>query len=128
MYKPVGEAEDKLELIVDSYQMNSFIDRVLNPECKFKIGIDSCLANYIFKSGTKLTEAQKMTIDSCEASRMSGYISPSFQLVPCSFADYNAHGVNLHNKDIESIWNKSLKFKKFRSMLKNNPHNCPIGF
>jgi len=127
LYKAVGEAKDKPELFPTKYQMNTFIDRVLNSECKFKVGIDSCLTNHIIKSGVDLSEEFFMTTDSCEAARMVAYISPSLQLVPCSFADNDVYGVKIKKKSIQNIWNKSKKFKSFRSMLRKKPCDCPLG-
>ena len=128
LYKTIGEAKNIPELIPDKYERSIFLERILNPQCKFKVGIDSCLANYIMKSGIKLSNAQKLTIDSCEGARMSAYISPSLQMVPCSFADHNDMGFSLHKEDIEYVWKRSNKFKRFRSQLKKNPHDCPLGF
>ncbi len=128
LYKTMGQAKDMPELIPNKYERSVFLERVLNPQCDFKVGIDSCLANYIMKSRIKISNAQKLTIDSCEGARMSTYISPSLQMVPCSFADHNDMGFNLHKEDIEYVWKRSHNFKRFRSQLKKNPHDCPLGF
>jgi MoaA/NifB/PqqE/SkfB family radical SAM enzyme len=127
LYKPIGEAKNKPELFPTKYQMSSFLDRLLKADCKFKVGIDSCLANYIFKYEIPLTEDQLMTIDSCEGARMSGYISPSLKMIPCSFADQK-YAVDLKKQDIDYIWNRSKIFESFRSTLRKNPHDCPVGF
>lgn len=128
LYKPIGVAKDKPELFPTKYQIHVFMDRILNSSAKFSIGMDSCLTQYLLRSDMELNEIQKLTIDSCESARMSGYISPTLQMVPCSFADNEKCGMNLKEKDIDYIWNRSHKFTGFRKKLKQKPHVCPLGF
>jgi len=127
LFKPQGQGRDKRELIPSKMQIQSFADLAFQPKAKFKIGMDSCLINHVLKY-SEPSELQKMAIDTCESSRMSVYISPSMQLIPCSFADHPEWGVQITKKrDIDYIWNRSMKFKQFRSRLKKNPCSCPVG-
>ena len=127
LFKPQGEGKNKRNLIPTPMQIEAFANKVFNSNCEFKIGMDSCLVNHVLKYFNP-TEIQKMSIDTCESSRMSVYVSPSMQLIPCSFANHSEWGVQINRKkDIEYIWNRSMKFKQFRSRLKKNPSCCPVG-
>lgn len=128
LFKPQGEGRDKVDLIPTSMHIESFSKKVFNPDCKFKIGMDSCLINHVMKYSNP-NKIQKMAVDTCEASRMSVYVSPSMQLIPCSFSEHSEWGVQINGKkDIHYIWNKSTKFTQFRNRLKKNPSCCPVGF
>ena len=127
LFKPQGEGRNVRGLMPSKMQIQSFADLAFTPKAKFKIGMDSCLINHVLKYSNP-SELQKMAIDTCESSRMSVYISPSMQLIPCSFADHPEWGVQITKKrDIDYIWNRSMKFKQFRSRLKKNPCSCPVG-
>jgi MoaA/NifB/PqqE/SkfB family radical SAM enzyme len=128
LFKPQGRGANCQGLKPVSYQIEA-VAKLLLEERKRKvgIGIDSCLANHIFKYGG-LTKIQKMVLDSCEGSRQSAYISPSMKMMPCSYAE-PFMGVQItQEQDINYIWNRSNVFKQFRSQLKKRPYNCPAGF
>jgi MoaA/NifB/PqqE/SkfB family radical SAM enzyme len=127
LFKPQGCGIDMKELIPSKIQLEAFASLAFQPKCKFKIGMDSCLINHVLKY-SEPSKMQRMAIDTCESSRMSVYISPSMQLIPCSFADHPEWGVQITNKkDIDYIWNRSTKFKQFRKRLEKNPCSCPVG-
>ena len=127
LFKPQGSGK-KLNWKPTQFQLQSFSKKVFDPDCKFKVGMDSCLINHVMKY-SKPNKIQKMAVDTCEASRMSVYVSPSMQLIPCSFTDHPEWGVQINTKkDIHYIWNRSRKFTQFRSRLKKNPSCCPVGF
>jgi len=127
LFKPQGSGRDKLSMIPHDWQIETFAKKVFDPDCKFKIGMDSCLVNHVLKY-IEPNPMQKMAIDTCESSRMSVYISPSMHMIPCSFADHPEWGVKINGKKtIDYIWNRSMKFKQFRSRLKKNPSCCPVG-
>ena len=128
LFKPQGEGKDKLNLIPSPMQIEAFSNKVFDPDCKFKVGMDSCLTNHVMNYANP-NKIQKMAVDTCEASRMSVYVSPSMQLIPCSFADHPEWGIQINGKkDIHYLWNRSMKFNSFRSRLKKNPSCCPVGF
>ena len=107
------------------FQFNKLIQQ--NPECKFKIGLDSCMVNQTRKFG-KFSTFQEMSIDTCESGRMSVYVTPNMRLVPCSFADHRRHGVSLRDKSIEDVWNNSSPFRQCRYRLKLHPDICPYEY
>jgi len=125
LFKPQGKGINHQELIPTPTQLLSLSQKILSSSPKFKIGLDSCLANHVFLN-TKVPEIQRMAIDSCEASRMSSYITPDMKMLPCSFANHNL-SVPI-DRPIEEIWQSSNIFNKFRSILKFNPFSCPAGF
>ena len=126
LFKPQGSGRNLMEWIPTKYQLKTFGIKILHPESKFKVGMDSCLANHVLQY-EEATPFQAMSIDTCEAARMSGYITPDMKFKPCSFADSSSE-VNLKGTNIEKIWNTSHVFKGFRNHLMNNKMSCPIGF
>ena len=128
LFKPQGRGANRKELIPTRLQLSIMSELLMKYKSKLKIGIDSCLANHVFKFG-KIPPEQEIFIDSCEGSRMSAYISPSMQMIPCSYADPKKYAVQIDKKhDISYIWNHSMNFRSFRSILKKNAFSCPAGF
>ncbi len=127
LFKPQGRGTNKTGLIPTNYQMKIFSELVLEPKCKIKIGMDSCLVNHVTQH-VKLPTIQRISVDTCEASRMSTYITPDMRMVPCSFADHDKVGVSLKGKTIEEVWKKGRSFKTFRKSLTKDKSCCPAGF
>jgi len=126
LFKAQGKGANCPGLAPSQYQLQVVAESILKARATFKVGMDSCLANHIFKH-TKVDGLNKLSIDSCEGARMSAYITPDMKLMPCSFADHVEFSVPI-KKPIEDIWQKSKQFKKFRSVLKRTPYSCPAGF
>jgi MoaA/NifB/PqqE/SkfB family radical SAM enzyme len=122
LFKPHGAGKN-LNISPTSEQLNIMANKIFSSKAKFKIGIDSCLANHITKH-TKLTASQKLTVQTCEASRMSAYISPNMKILPCSFADEKTFGKQINN--IHKLWNNSKLFVNFRKQLLYNENKCPL--
>ena len=125
LFKRTGAASN-LENRPTKSQIAIFSELVFKPKSKFKIGMDSCLVNHVLNYGTP-HKIQKMSIDTCEAARMSGYITPDMKMMPCSFANEEKWAVPIGKKDIYTIWNKSDPFKRFRYLLRKNPDKCPLN-
>ena len=127
LFKPQGRGVNCQGMIPQSHQIQIISSLLFKEQNTFRIGIDSCLANHAFRYGN-VPEEQKIGIDSCEASRMSAYISPSMVMMPCSYADPK-YGVQIsRKKKIIDIWNKSEPFKTFNRELEENEYCCPAGF
>ena len=75
-----------------------------------------------------IMDIDDITMDSCEGGRMSAYITPSMEMMPCSYADKKLAIPITKKKDISYIWNRSMPFRSFRSILKKKPFSCPAGF
>jgi len=101
---------------------------IFESKAMFKVGMDSCLVNHVIRK-TQPNQLQSLSIDTCEGARMSAYITPDMIMMPCSFADHDQWGIKINHgkKDINYIWNRSNKFKQFRSMLKKTKDRCPLG-
>ena len=125
LFKPQGSGKKLKFLQPTDIQLEVMSDRILHPKCKFKVGMDSCLANHVLKYQTP-SDLQAMSIDTCEAARMSGYITPDMKFKPCSFAECSTE-VEL-NGNLPEIWNDSESFKFFRDVLQQKSNTCPIGF
>jgi len=123
LFKPVGKGKKLNSWIPTNEQLEQFSNQLKSPKCKFKIGMDSCLVNKI--NSSSFNEIQQMSIDSCEAGRMSTYITPDMKMVPCSFANHNKFGVDIKQIDIDIAWNNSYQFFTFTHLLKNKPKCCP---
>ena len=94
LFKPQGCGRDKDWLIPTKGQLKVFSHSAFKPKAKFKIGMDSCLLNHVLTYETP-NDIQRMAVDTCESSRMSVYISPSMQLIPCSFVDHPKWGTSI---------------------------------
>jgi MoaA/NifB/PqqE/SkfB family radical SAM enzyme len=125
LFKPAGAGKD-LDWKPTEYHISSFANLVFNPKSKFKIGMDSCLVNQVLKY-VEPNKLQKMSIDTCEGARMSAYITPDMKMMPCSFADESKWSIPIKgNKDIDYIWNRSMKFNSFRKILRKTQTCCPL--
>lgn len=126
LFKRAGAALD-LENEPTDYQLQTFGELVFNPKSVFKIGMDSCMANHILKYSNP-HPIQRLAIDTCEAARMSGYVTPDMKFMPCSFANEDDYAIPIKSgRKVYDIWNKSRPFKRFRTMLKKNPDKCPLN-
>ncbi len=126
LFKPAG-AGSKLGWRPTQYQFSTFAELVFKTKSKFKIGMDSCLVNHVL-SYVEPDKLQKLSIDTCEGARMSAYITNDMKMMPCSFAEKSIWAVPIKgDKDIDYIWNRSMKFKSFRKLLQDKPNSCPLG-
>ncbi len=127
LFKPAGAAATFLDWRPTAYQLSTFASLVFKAKSKFKVGMDSCLVNKVLKY-VEPNKVQKMAIDTCEGARMSAYITPDMKMMPCSFADESDWSFPIKGKkDIDYIWNRSMKFKSFRTMLQEDQMCCPLG-
>ena len=126
LFKPAGAGINTPGMRPNRYQFDVFSDLIFQPRAKFKVGMDSCLANHVLQR-VKPNELQSLAVDTCEGARMSGYITPDMKMKPCSFAEKSWEISITDKQDISYIWNKSQKFKSFRQKLKKNRTCCPIG-
>lgn len=128
LFKKRGRAEKLAELAPTYYQINLLCLAIkeYGAICKFKVGMDSCLVNHYCDLIASLTVEEKLSLDTCEASRMSAYISPSLIMTPCSFYKMN-EGVSIQDKSIKDVWDNSEVFLKTRKVLMNKKNCCPAG-
>ena len=126
LFKPQGRGKSLGRWVPSFPMFKEFAANIKNDKSKFKIGMDSCLINYV-ASIANFSDIEMMSMDCCESSRMSVYITPDMRLVPCSFADHDEYGVSLRGKTIYDVWNNSETFRLFRNILKIQPDRCPLN-
>jgi len=125
LFKPQGCGADKKYLCLNEDQIKIFATSLLTPKCKFKVGCDSCMINKVSQV-RKLTKLEALCVDTCEAGRMSCYISPDMKFMPCSFGSKDIYGTQITDDlTIQKIWDHGLPFKTFRNVLLENPMSCP---
>jgi len=126
LFKRKGRATNLLDLVPTYYQINLLCLAIkeYGTTTSFKIGMDSCLVNHYYDIIASLTEEEKLSLDTCEASRMSAYISPSLIMTPCSFCN-EENGESLKDKSIEEVWKNSVPFMTTRECLRTKRNSCP---
>lgn len=124
LFKPRGAGKHMFTLIPTVNQLRKISNKIFKPECKFKVGLDSCLVNKVLEHTTP-GKLHMMSIDTCEGARHSGYISPDMKFIPCSFADHVLWATPLKDTTITEIWQESKRFNAFRNLLKINRNICP---
>jgi MoaA/NifB/PqqE/SkfB family radical SAM enzyme len=126
LFKRKGRATNLVELDPTYYQLALLCSaiREFANKSSFKIGMDSCLVNYYYDIIANLTEEEKLSLDTCEAARMSAYISPSLIMTPCSFCN-EENGESLKDKSIEEVWKNSVPFMTTREVLRTKRNSCP---
>lgn len=115
LYKNVDENID-----IDKNKIIKFFDLISKNKYSFKIGFDTCFSPLIRKY---LMNAEKSSIERCEAGTFSCYISPDGILYPCSFIQNSKFGIDIKDISIIEAWN-SDKINEFRSINNNRCTNC----
>jgi len=125
LFKPVGRGVSLKSNCLSKDQVKEFAAALVNAKCSFSVGLDSCLVCSILTEAKCFSEKQMQCIDTCEAARMSAYITPDMKLKPCSFAG-NDTAIPLTNSTIRSAWNSEV-FARTRSLLQEEPNQCPFA-
>jgi MoaA/NifB/PqqE/SkfB family radical SAM enzyme len=125
LFKPHGAGKLIPEMIPTEEDLKQFASNIFTPKSKFKVGMDSCLVNHVLKYASP-TAIQRASVDTCEASRMSAYITPDMKFMPCSFADEKKWAIPIEN-GLQQIWDYSTQFNKFREVLLKKGDCCPLG-
>jgi radical SAM protein with 4Fe4S-binding SPASM domain len=119
MHKPVGCGSMDQVLNPNDPRVKEFFSLV-NNQHTFKIGFDSCSVPAIVNYSNDINLD---SVDTCEGSRWSCYISSDMILTPCSFDQEFTYGVSLYDFSIKEVWNGE-KFGAFRSKLANSCPGC----
>ena len=123
LHKPVGLGTEEDVLKIDDPRVEEFFELVDKGNFPFKIGFDSCSIPGVLKWSKHIDTC---SIDTCEGSRFSMYITADMRALPCSFDNQNQkYAVQLSDEvTIEDAWN-SPEFELFRNSLRNSCPNCP---
>jgi radical SAM protein with 4Fe4S-binding SPASM domain len=119
LHKPVGLGQTKNVLHIEDSRLKEFFQLIDRPH-KLKIGFDSCSVPAIVNRNTEICS---QSIDTCEGSRWSMYISSDMKALPCSFDQDERWGVDLRHHTIQEAWD-SERFEDFRSYLRNSCSSC----
>ena len=122
LHKPVGLGTEEDVLKVDDPRVAEFFELVDKGNFPFKIGFDSCSIPGVLKWSKHIDPC---SIDTCEGSRFSMYITPDMKALPCSFDNQDQRfAYQLDDKHtIEDAWN-SPQFNKFRDSLRYSCKGC----
>lgn len=120
LHKPVGLGTKGLILDNKDPDVIEFFKLVDNHKHNFGIGFDSCTVPGILNNTKAI---MKESLDTCEASRFSCYISAEMVMVPCSFDQQYNWGVDLKENTIKEAWTSNV-FKHFRTSFKESCSGC----
>lgn len=130
LYKPVGLGIEENVLKYDDPRVKEFFELVDNGKFDFQIGFDSCSIPGIVNFTKNI---DKVSIDTCEGSRYSMYITSDMKALPCSFDNQDMRwAYDISEDSIQNAWN-SAQFEDFRNHLKyscsgcSNRHECAGG-
>lgn len=122
LYKPVGLASEDYVIRPDNEKLKKFFDILNKRKFKFKIGFDTCFSPLVSEN---IKGYSKDTMEFCEASRFSCYISPTMQMSPCSFIQNEIYAIDLKQQSIQKGW-LSDKFSIFRNYKNISCENCEL--
>lgn len=117
MHKPIGQGQQSNVLKVDDPRVKEFFEIIDNNIMKldFKIGFDSCSVGGILSFSNNI---DPISIDACEGSLFSAYISSDMKMIPCSFDNQDLKwAVDLKKHTIQEAWT-SEQFEHFRNIHK----------
>jgi len=122
LFKKSGAGKN-LDQNLTSEQISYIADLAFqdNTPARPTIGFDSCFINH-FLNLNKIDEQTLPLIDYCESARKSAYISPTMEMLPCSFAKMK--GISLKEHTIREAWNSELFQDTRQSLL--HKIQCPI--
>lgn len=120
LHKPVGLGTVENMLTIKHPLLKTFFSLIEDPSIGERCGFDSCSVPALLNYTENLLPE---SIEACEASRFSAYISPDFRLYPCSFEQSLAESIDLNTHSIEEAWH-SETFKNFRKRFEGKCEGC----
>lgn len=121
LYKPVGLGVEENVLKYNDPRVKEFFDLIDTGSFHHGIGFDSCSIPGIVNFTKNI---DKVSIDTCEGSRYSAYITPDMKMLPCSFDNQDLRWeYDISNDTIRNAWD-SKKFEDFRNHLKLSCTGC----
>ena len=121
LHKPVGLGKEDNVLNIKDPRVQEFFNIVDIGNFDFKIGFDSCSIPALMN--LTLT-VNKMSLDTCEGGRWSGYITSDMKMLPCSFDNQDMRwAYDISNDTIQNAWD-SEQFEDFRNHFRNSCNNC----
>lgn len=120
-YKPSGCIKKNNVLKYEDPRVKKFYELIDKGDYDFKIGLDACHMPAVFNF---LKNVNIDSTTSCDGASFSAYITPDFQMIPCSFDTITRKfAVDLDKYTIEDAWN-SQQFENFRNYHRNSCSSC----
>lgn len=121
LHKPVGLGKAENMITRENKRFKELISLVNSKDTGYKIGFDSCIVPALINN---MGNINRDSLDTCEGSRWSAYISSDLKMMPCSFDNEDMRwAVDLKIHTIEEAW-MSSEFEDFRSRLKMSCPEC----
>lgn len=118
-YKPVGQ--EKRSILKSTKNLSLFLND-LTSFSRCQIGFDSCMISHLTMIKDRLVLE---SVDYCEASRYSAFISEQGMVYPCSFmCGQKLDGVSILSASLLDIWQNSLIFNHVRRLLFSKSYKC----
>jgi radical SAM protein with 4Fe4S-binding SPASM domain len=111
-YKPVGRSPNHELLLKRSDRLEEFFKLATGAHLPIRVGFDTCTITGLARLG----DADKISLEGCDAGRFSFFVSERMEAYPCSFmVETGIPGVPLRGTSLLDIWQKHPAFTGFRS-------------
>jgi radical SAM protein with 4Fe4S-binding SPASM domain len=111
-YKPVGRHPNPHDLLNRSPRLKEFFQLATSDCLPIRVGFDTCTITGLARLGN----ADKISLDGCDAGRFSLFVSERMEVFPCSFmVETGLGGVSLRGTTLLDIWRKHPSFLGFRA-------------
>lgn len=111
-YKPVGRYPNRELLLNRSGRLEEFFQLATGPDVPVRVGFDTCTITGLARLGN----ADKISLEGCDAARFSLFVSERMQVYPCSFmVETGQPGIPLRGTSLLEIWQNHPLFSGFRS-------------
>lgn len=121
LYKNVGLGTEENLLRYDDPRVKEFFELVDTGKFHHSIGFDSCSIPGIVNLTKNI---DRISIDTCEGSRYSAYVTPDMKMLPCSFDNQDMRwAYDISEDSVHNAWN-SKQFEDFRNHLKYSCKGC----
>jgi radical SAM protein with 4Fe4S-binding SPASM domain len=111
-YKPVGRHPNHDLLLNRSGRLEEFFELATGPDLPIRVGFDTCTITGLARLGN----ADKISLEGCDAGRFSLFVSERMEVYPCSFmVETGLPGVPLRGTSMLDIWQTHPAFSGFRA-------------
>ena len=121
LHKPIGLGSERKIVKMENPAFQKFIDYVSSSSVHYKIGFDSCTVPALLQNPGAINLD---SLDTCEGTRWSAYVTADYKLLPCSFDNQEQKwAVDLHKYTIQEAWNSRM-FEDFRNHFRQSCPEC----
>lgn len=121
LHKPIGLGTQENVVSINNEKFKQFVRYIGTETIPYKVGFDSCtVPAFVNEPGN----IDMKSLDTCEGSRWSAYITADMKMLPCSFDNQAKHwSVDLREYSIHQAWHSDT-FEDFRNHLRQSCANC----